>query len=327
MVAIMGIGLGTAGAFCVAKWGNRFGFSDRPSARSSHQLTTPKGGGVGISAAFGIVAWFSGMPVAGWLPAVGLSVVSLVADRYELPAKFRLVLQTIAAAAVCTGAHLSIINPAEWGWGVTAWLVLFGVVFLVGTANHYNFMDGINGIAGLTGIIAFGMLTFHGWVREERFEWILTAAALSAACAGYFPWNFPRARVFMGDVGSVFLGFVFALFVLKWSKTLGDFLMFSALLFPFYADELYTLIVRLKDGDSLTKPHRRHVYQILVNQMGYPHWLITIVYGTMQLSVAWIATWISPFGWKAETALMVGFSLMFCYFGGRVRKYEFPGMA
>jgi hypothetical protein len=69
------------------------------------------------------------------------------------------------------------------------------------------------------------------------------------------------------------------------------------------------------------------VYQILVNQMGYPHWLITIVYGTMQLSVACIATWIFPFGSKAETGLMVGLFLMFCYFGGRVRKYEFPRMA
>ena len=76
----------------------------------------------------------------------------------------------------------------------------------------------------------------------------------------------------MGAVGSILLGFVFAGMVIWLSRSLFDFIVLAAFLFPFYADELTTMIVRLKDGDRLTRPHRKHLYQLLANEMGIPHW-------------------------------------------------------
>ena len=118
-------------------------------------------------------------------------------------------------------------------------------------------------------------------------------------------WNFPRARVFMGDVGSVLLGFVFALYVVAWSRTLADFLLFISFLLPFYLDEAVTLLPRLREGDSLTRPHRRHVYQILVNQMGIPHWRISLLYGTVQLVVALVTLFLRPWGWPGEAVWLL----------------------
>jgi len=168
------------------------------------------------------------------------------------------------------------------------------VLFVVASANVYNFMDGINGIAGITGIVAFTLLAWTGWMRGESSTWVLAAAALAAAVAGFLPFNFPRARVFMGDVGSILLGFVFAVFVVAWSRTLADLVMFCSFLFPFYADEWLTLVPRLRSGVSLLRPHRRHVYQVLANQMGMPHWKVSSLYGFVQLAVAGGALLLRP---------------------------------
>jgi len=95
----------------------------------------------------------------------------------------------------------------------------------------------------------------------------------------------PKARVFMGDVGSVLLGFVFAGLVVWVSRSLLDFVCAASFLFPFYADELTTLVVRIKDGDRLTRPHRRHLYQLLANEYGIEHWQVSLGYGLSQLII------------------------------------------
>ncbi|MBU4269147.1 MAG: UDP-N-acetylmuramyl pentapeptide phosphotransferase [Acidobacteria bacterium] len=273
-------------------------------------------------AAFCVAAIWIGLPVLVWLPVAGLSLASLVGDRMELSAKLRLGLQFAAAGIACWG--IAKLFPAGIFWkssGLALWL-LGASFFVVATANIFNFMDGINGIAGITGIVAFALLAGTGWMRGESHAWVLVAATLAASCAGFLPWNFPKARVFMGDVGSILLGFVFAVFVLAWSRTLSDLLMFAAFLFPFYADELVTLIPRLRDGDSLIRPHRRHIYQILVNQMGVTHWKVSLLYGIIQLGVAGGALLLYPLGWVAEMAwmgLVLGASWILA---SRVRRHE-----
>jgi len=89
----------------------------------------------------------------------------------------------------------------------------------------------------------------------------------------------------MGDVGSVFLGFLFASLVLWLSKSINEFVFLASFIFPFYIDEISTLIIRIKDRDKLTKAHRRHIYQILANQAGFSHTKITIIYGAIQILV------------------------------------------
>jgi len=323
-VALGGIGLclGFAGAALAATHGGRWGLLDQPSQRSSHSRPIPKGGGIGILVALCLAAVWLDFPISIWLPVVGVSLVSLLGDRIELPAKWRLLVQFVAAGIVCGSIAGAFSAGICWQVGGLIVGLPLTVFFVVATANIYNFMDGINGIAGITGAVAFGLLAWVGWTRGESSAWVLVAVALAAACAGFLPWNFPRARVFMGDVGSILLGFVFALYVVAWSRTLADLLLFASFLFPFYLDEAVTLIPRLRDGESLIRPHRRHVYQILVNQMGIPHWRISLLYGAVQMVVAGGCLWLRPRGWLAEVAWLAVVSLSGGFLAARIRRRE-----
>ena len=116
----------------------------------------------------------------------------------------------------------------------------------------------------------------------------------------------------MGDVGSVLLGFVFAALVVMLSRGFLDFVCLAGFLFPFYADELTTMVVRLKDGENLLRPHRRHLYQLLTNEKGISHWKISVWYGLFQLAVGITVLLLRPFG-----SLMI-LSVLAAYFGAFV---------
>jgi Fuc2NAc and GlcNAc transferase len=317
-----GIFLGTAGAWAIGRFAYKLNLLDRPNERSSHSRTTPKGGGIGILAALCVTAGWLGFPVLVWMPAAFLSLASLLGDRIEMSSRIRLVIQFAAAGMACHGLLLRSGAISGGGWPEISLGLFFTLLYIATTANVYNFMDGINGIAALTGIVSFGFLALTGWVRGEDPRWVFVAVSLAAACAGFLPWNFPRARVFMGDAGSVLLGFMFAVFVVAWSRSPADFLMFSVFLFPFYADEAITLPPRLRSRDSLTSPHRRHVYQILVNQMGVSHWKIALLYAGIQAGAAGVAVSIRPWGWIAEAAwICLSLGVMGAW-AGRVRRHE-----
>jgi len=101
------------------------------------------------------------------------------------------------------------------------------------------------------------------------------------ACGGFLPFNLPKDRVFMGDVGSILLGFVYACLVVCFAKTFGDFVVLIGFLFPFYADELVIMYVRIRDGQSLTLPHRRHLYQLIANELNISHWKVSAAFGVL----------------------------------------------
>jgi len=164
-------------------------------------------------------------------------------------------------------------------------LILPTVFFVVATSNYYNFMDGINGIAALTGIVAFLVLFFYTLFFNFSLPIAFSTLSIAIACLGFLPFNFPRATVFMGDVGSILLGFVFAVYVVVLSSNLLDFIVLTSVLFPFYADELVTLFVRLKSGDKILKPHRKHLYQLLANEKKMPHWKVTLLYVFLQIVI------------------------------------------
>jgi Fuc2NAc and GlcNAc transferase len=272
--------IGAAGGWIISKWGIRLSLMDHPNERSSHNSVTPKGGGIGVLVAFVLVALHTGIPSWFWLPAAGVSVLGLLTDRFDISPQVRLVLQFIAGFIVVTGLD-------RWsmsGIGQIA-LILFFSVFVVGTANFYNFMDGINGIAAITSIIGFILLAFSVYNSELNISFITLALCISLACAGFLPFNMPDAKVFMGDVGSILLGFVFAGSVVWLSKNIINFLTNAAFLFPFYADELTTIMARIRDGERLSRPHRRHLYQLLANEYRIPHWKISVGYGFFQLLV------------------------------------------
>jgi UDP-N-acetylmuramyl pentapeptide phosphotransferase/UDP-N-acetylglucosamine-1-phosphate transferase len=268
---------GGAGGWLILRCGKFLGLLDKSNNRSSHKGVVPKGGGIGILAAFVFASLFLEKHFAFWLPTSIIALVSLLGDRIEISPKIRLLLQFMAA--------LILIIFSPFSRELSAFWFFFYAVFIVATANWYNFMDGINGIAGITGIVGFGLLALFGFINNVDGFFTMLSICLALSCIGFLPFNLPKARVFMGDVGSILLGFVFAAIVIIASKTFLDFICLAGCLFPFYADELVTMAVRLKDGENLLNPHRRHLYQVLANEMGIAHWEVSLGYGVFQFFV------------------------------------------
>lgn len=276
MIIFLSLIAGAAGAWLVASHGHIFGLLDEPNHRSSHSKATPKGGGIGILAALVIAVLGLKLDFLVWLPAVALSLVSFYGDRLHMSAKLRLALQF-----ACAGFTVWTALPH----GMTSiWLMIFFVFFIAGTANYYNFMDGINGIAGITGLVGFGLLACYSWSLSDGIANL--CLSLAAGCLGFLPFNMPRARVFMGDVGSILLGFVFAAIVMMLADSAASFICLASFIFPYYADELISVLIRLKKRKNLLEPHRGHLYQLLANELKIPHWKVSVSYGVIQLVIA-----------------------------------------
>jgi Fuc2NAc and GlcNAc transferase len=272
--------LSAAGAWFVSKYGHLLNLLDKPNTRSSHRTATPKGGGLGLLAAFLAASVLLGLPAGLWLPAAFLAGISFMGDRSEISPAYRLFFQ-FAAAIIFLAIHWK--SSSQPPFNILMIMPL--ALFITATANYYNFMDGINGIAGLTGLIGFGLLAVFAHSRDADTNLKLLAICLSFSCLGFLPFNMPQARVFMGDVGSILLGFLFAVMVISISRNVLEFISLACFLFPFYADEITTEIIRLKDGEKLWTPHRRHLYQILTNEYGIAHWKISAGYGMLQLFI------------------------------------------
>ena len=220
--------LAGVGAWVVARFAYRWGMVDIPSDRSSHTQPIPKGGGIGILAAFFVSTLYVGIPSSFWIPSSLLALFSFCGDRIEFSTKLRLSLQFIAAIVLLFG-----INGGSQNQISSFLLTLAMAVFIVGTANFYNFMDGINGIAGITGVVAFGLMAFFASFSGADSSFVILTTCIALACLGFLPFNMPKAKVFMGDVGSIFIGFVFAAMVVVVSKNFLDFICLASFLFHF----------------------------------------------------------------------------------------------
>lgn len=311
-LSLSAIIFGALGAFMVSRFGSRLGLIDQPIARSSHSRATPRGGGVGIAAAFLVTAAGLRLPITFWLPLGIMAGLSLRGDRVEISPMLRLPAQIILIGILVIGTEGGIPQGIP-----KIIMALFWIIFIVGTANFYNFMDGINGIAGISGAVGFGLMAFETYKDQPEVGFLATCMALT--CLGFLPFNLPRARVFMGDVGSILLGSTFAGLVYLASHTLLDFLCMASFLFPYYADELMTMFVRLRDGENLTQPHRRHIYQLLANERNIPHWKVSAGYGFFQLLVGASALITRKFGVTVVIAMLTSWLVLFVLGGYCVR--------
>jgi Fuc2NAc and GlcNAc transferase len=261
----------------------RLGFLDVPGERSSHSRPTPKGGGLAFVVAFGLACGMVGLPVFMWLPLLGVAILSFANDLQGIAPPVRLAAQFAGAVVTLVGI---------WWTGSAHWNVLLllpAAVFVVGTCNCYNFMDGINGIAGISGIVALGCLMVFGDAGGVAIDVLPCLAAVIGALIAFLPFNVPKARLFMGDVGSIFIGFLFATAVSLMARTWTGFFVLASFLYPFYADEAVTMAERVWRKESLLQPHRRHLYQFLANERGIAHWKVSAAYGLIQFVVAWCA--------------------------------------
>ena len=290
-ISLLSVLFGGAASWGISLVAHRYGLIDHPNERSSHHEPTPKGGGICILAAFVFASLLLDILPGFWIPATFLSLVSFFGDVLDVSPKIRLPLQFIAAFALLTSiSHTTLIQPYKF------LLIIPLSVFIVGTVNFYNFMDGINGISTITGIVAFGFLSVFYFNSESDRSYSLLAICICLSCIGFLPFNVPKARVFMGDVGSILLGFVFAGMVIVLSKSFLDFICLTSFLFPFYSDELSTMAIRIKDRENLLQPHRRHLYQLLANEKGISHWKISVGFGLLQLMVGASVLLAKPFG-------------------------------
>jgi Fuc2NAc and GlcNAc transferase len=274
------IGLSGTGAWLIGRYGHHLDLLDKPNERSSHSDTTPKGGGIGVLAGFIASAFILKLSGFFWIPAAMLSLVSFIGDRYNLSPAIRLIIQLAASIFFLVGVWITHLYSS-----VGYILMIPLALYIVGTTNCYNFMDGINGLAAITGIVGFGLVAYYSIYFTTLSSLIPLNICMALCCMGFLPFNMPAAKVFMGDVGSVLLGFVFAVMVVWSSASPTDFLCLASFLFPFYADEITTQLIRLKNGEKLWLPHRKHLYQLLANELKISHWKISLGYGVAQLII------------------------------------------
>jgi Fuc2NAc and GlcNAc transferase len=234
-------------------------------------------------------------------------------DRFSLPSLFRLSVQLLLAS-VAVGLFMGLPDSIS-----KILIFLFLAVFITATTNIYNFMDGINGIAAVTGITGFILFAVFLALYNMPYNNYLFSISLMCACLGFLPFNMPKAKIFMGDTGSILLGFVFSSMIVSFSKSFTDFICLSSFLFPFYSDEVTTMYIRLRNRENLLHPHRQHLYQLLANEFKIPHWKISITYGVIQFFAGFSILLLKPWGTAILIPLIIYF-LIFCFISVHVRR-------
>jgi UDP-N-acetylmuramyl pentapeptide phosphotransferase/UDP-N-acetylglucosamine-1-phosphate transferase len=234
---------------------------DVPNERSLHETPVPRTGGIGLLLAAGSTwAVLSGWELAPLVSLAGaLALLSLADDIKSLPVSVRFIAQWIAALV-----FLIVYGTAHWAALI---LLLPAIVWMT---NLYNFMDGSDGLAGGMTAIGFGTYAAAASIAGAH-DLALLSVSIAAAAAGFLLWNFPPARIFMGDTGSIPLGFLAAAVgAIGWQRAIWPW-WFPALVFsPFIVDATVTLVARFLRGERIHEAHKSHYYQ-RINRMGLGH--------------------------------------------------------
>ena len=274
---------------------------DVPSDRSAHSLPTARGGGTPLVLTCCLASttvcfrWPTyAVPVALGviLPGLIIAVIGFWDDIRPLRATLRLVVQIVAAVALVTvlgpvrGLALPGLPLIDFGW--LAWPL--SVVWVVGFINAFNFMDGSDGMAALAALaVAAGFVGIA--FQDGDFPVVLLSSFVGAAAAGFLVFNWPPARVFMGDVGSAFLGTFFASLTLfdASGSTERVFLPLAMAAWPYIYDPLLTVIRRVCGGHNPLVPHREFLFHRMVRS-GMSHGAVAVLYAVLSLAGA-VAGW------------------------------------
>jgi Fuc2NAc and GlcNAc transferase len=302
---LAGVALGTLLVAVVGTWlqrrhSLRSGLMDIPNARSSHSAPTPRSGGVAIvlaaEVAWGLLALLGVMGADLWLAlsvgGLAIAVVGYLDDRMQLSAALRFIVHLSAAAwALLSLGGVPPLDfgggPVDLGWGGQ----VLGVIAVVWVLNLFNFMDGIDGIAASEAVFvaagAAALLFLAGGAPG------VPAAALvfAAACTGFLVWNWPPAKIFMGDVGSGFIGYVLATLALAAAReepvSVAVLLILGGV---FFVDATVTLVRRVLRREHFYQAHRIHAYQWLARRYS-AHRPVTL--GVIAVNLVWLA----PLAW------------------------------
>ena len=272
---------------------------DHPNHRSLHQRPTPRTGGVGIM--LGVVCgWALAWPAALMSTlglALMLSALSLLDDARGLPVWLRFSLQIVAASLLITGSQPDLPGGIEGA--------VFAVLALVWMTNLFNFMDGADGLAGGMALFGFSFYALAAW-QAGTDAFVTVAGSIAVAAAGFLLFNFDPARIFMGDSGSIPLGFLAAgLGLIGWENSLWP-PAFPVLVFsPFIVDASITLIKRLLRRQKLWQAHREHYFQRLI-LLGFGHRVIALAEYALMLACGLSAMLLLKFSPGLQLAVVVG---------------------
>ncbi len=266
----------------------KFNVIDVANQRSSHEHPTPRGGGLAIVIAFYVGLIYAQM-VQGlelehyslFWSALAVAAIGFCDDHAHIPAKWRLLVHLLAAAWVMlslSGLPPIQLYTAQIDLGIVGYII--GIGGITWSLNLFNFMDGTDGIAASEALFVPTALASLMMARHAELEGV--AVMLSAAAAGFLCWNWPKAKIFMGDVSSGFLGFVIGILILIAAHSEPQALYAGMILFGvFIVDASYTLLYRCLDGQNCLQAHCSHTYQLLAKRYGHLKllslvWLVNI---------------------------------------------------
>lgn len=280
----------------------RWHILDLPNRRSAHSLPTARAGGVPLALASSLaslavaVRWPGTAPgiIFGVIvPAVVIAVVGFIDDIRPLRASLRLVIQIVVAALV-----VAVLGPLErigvrdaggvdlgvWGWPLS-------MLWVIGLVNAFNFMDGSDGMAALGAMVVALFFVADGFAVNAP-EIVLLAALVGAAAAGFLVFNWPPARIFMGDVGSAYLGTIFAALALlpRGQARESVFLPLLMAMWPYIFDPLMAVVRRSVTGHNPLVPHREFFFHRLVRS-GWSHLSVALLYAFLS-AVGGVAGWL-----------------------------------
>ena len=281
------------------EWLKKKQILDVPNDRSSHQNPTPVGGGIVIVlVSLGLLFIYlflndREIPWSYFFGAILVAIISWLDDLYSIPVFVRFLCHSLAALLVIFGIGLSgnIYLPFFGGLEIGKFSYLLWYFWIVWLINAYNFMDGIDGIAGLQAVSAGIGWAFVGYMQGIS-EIEIYGAVIAASCAGFLIFNWQPAKIFMGDVGSAFLGYTFAVFPIFFEKKISagsDGYFFIGILFVwlFVFDTVRTFLLRLINGEQIWKAHRKHLYQQLIIK-GLSHQTVTVIYGFLAFLISMV---------------------------------------
>ncbi len=236
---------------------------DTPNMRSAHLHPTPRGGGIAFVIVGTLMSFVSSSGAHRWVPVIciPLAIVGLIDDYRSVPPLFRYIVQAITGFALLVYSNI----------GTSSISFLLLIVAITAVINFMNFMDGLDGLVAGCGVLL--MASTSSW-------------CLSGAILGFLFWNWNPARVFMGDVGSTFIGATFAGMVLQGNSS-EEALKILLVGFPLFGDSLFCLLRRLFNGEQVFKPHNKHLFQRL-QQAGWSHANVALLY-MFGVSCLWAA--------------------------------------
>jgi Fuc2NAc and GlcNAc transferase len=283
---------------------SRFGYlvaNSEPNERSSHGESTPSGAGIVFAV---LVTVGSAIATAGseqglrffTFSVIGIlvSFLGLADDRYSISPGIRLVVQFGLACALCIilGTYEIFGTSQLFSFVGLANLILTALI-ITAAMNLYNFMDGIDGLASLQAVFAATALAIILGL-DGHLDLSLLMGITASSCLGFLFFNWQRARVFMGDAGSLFLGYLFAAGPLLLPKSSGGYAAITAwILFPMLFDSIFTLARRLFSKARFWTAHREHLYQRIADLLD-SHWKVALLYGAITAALGLSAIFSTP---------------------------------